>query len=117
MGGDLLRLALFELMTAGEVQKGLPGLRDGGEEEAELGELGGATAVFQGVKVAGLAAGAWTAATPAARAGGWWLAVWSWRHGCTSEMQNGSTDGGAVERSAMRIGCRRRQVGGVYGSA
>lgn len=88
MGGDLLRLALLELVTAGEVEEGLPGFRHGGEEEAELGELGGATAVLEGVKVARFGAGAGTTAAAPARFV-WGLVVWSLRHGC---QRMGKTD-------------------------
>jgi hypothetical protein len=98
-GGDLLRLALLEVVAAGEVQEGLVGLRDGGEEEAELGELGGATAVFEGVEVAGLTAAAGAVAAPSTtlRAGAtarlvWRLVVSGWGHGC-QWIANGLTDG------------------------
>jgi len=74
-GGDLLRLAFLEVVTAGEAQEGLPGFRHGGEEEAELGELGGATAMFQGVEVAGFAPGTGTTPAATARCGGWRLVV------------------------------------------
>jgi hypothetical protein len=53
-------------VAGGEVDEGLPGLGDGGEDEAEVGELGGAAAVLEGVEVAGLAAGAGAAAAPPA---------------------------------------------------
>ena len=62
----MLGAVVFELVAAGEVEEGLAGLGDGGEEEAELGELGGAAAVFEGVEVAGLGAGAGAAAASAA---------------------------------------------------
>ena len=74
-GGDLLRLALLEVVTAGEAQEGLPGLRHGGEEEAELGELGGATAVLEGVEVAGFAPGAGTISAATVGFPSWRLVV------------------------------------------
>ncbi len=55
--GDLFGAALLELVAAGEVEEGLAGLREGGEEGAELGELGGAAAVLEGVEVAGWGTG------------------------------------------------------------
>ncbi len=63
----MLRFALLEAVAGGEVEEGLPGLGDGSEDEAEVGELSGAAAVFEGVEVAGLAAGAGAAQTGAAR--------------------------------------------------
>ncbi len=51
-------------MTVGEVEEGLSGLGDGGEDEAEVGELSGAATVLEGVEVAGLAASAGAAAAP-----------------------------------------------------
>ena len=53
-------------MAAGEAEEGVAGLRDGGEEGAELGELGGAAAVLEGVEVAGRGTGA---GAPAATTG------------------------------------------------
>ncbi len=41
-----LRLALLELVTAGEGEEGFAGRGEGGEEGAELGKLGGAAAVL-----------------------------------------------------------------------
>ena len=64
--GDLFGAALLELGAAGEVQGGFAGLGEGGEEGAELGELGGATAVLEGVEVAGWGTGAGAAAAAAA---------------------------------------------------
>ncbi len=52
------------LVAAGEAEEGVAGLRDGGEEGAELGELGGAAAVLEGVEVAGWRAGAGASAAP-----------------------------------------------------
>src|SRR3990170_654514 len=63
--GHLLRLALLHLMAAGEVQEGAAGLRDGGEEGAELSKLGGAEAVPEGVEVAARGTGAGAAAATA----------------------------------------------------
>ncbi len=54
-------------MAGGEVEKGLSGLGDGGEDEAEVGELSGAAAVLEGVEVAGLAASAGAAAATLTR--------------------------------------------------
>ncbi len=69
----MLRFALLEAVAGGEVEEGLPGLGYGGEDQAEVGELSGATAVFerppkdgQAVEVAGLAASAGAAQTGAA---------------------------------------------------
>ena len=45
------------------MEEGLPGFGDGGEDEAKLGELGGAAAVLEGIEVAGFGAGAGAAAT------------------------------------------------------
>ena len=50
--GDLFGAALLEPVTAGEAEEGFAGLGEGGEEGAELGELGGASAVLEGVEVA-----------------------------------------------------------------
>ena len=58
----MLRFALLESVAGGEVEEGLPGLGDGGEDEAEVGELSGAATVLEGVEVAGLTAGAGAAA-------------------------------------------------------
>jgi len=62
-GGDLVGAALLDLVASGEGEEGVADLRVGGEEEAELGELGGAAAVLEGVEVAagGAGAGAWAA--------------------------------------------------------
>ena len=68
-------------MAGGEVEEGLPGLWDGGEDEAEVGELSGAAAVLEGVEVAGLAAGAGAAAATTVRFGGWRLVVGGGSHG------------------------------------
>lgn len=57
-GGDFFRFALAGAVAAGEVEKGATGLRDPGEDGAELGELGGAAAVLEGVEVASGGAGA-----------------------------------------------------------
>ena len=70
--GDLFGAALLDLVAAGEVEEGLAGLGEGGEEGAELGpstrlrinSLGGATSVLEGVEVAGWGAGAGASATP-----------------------------------------------------
>ncbi len=48
-GGDLFSAALLEPVAAGEAEEGLAGLGGGGEEGAEQGELGGASAVLEGV--------------------------------------------------------------------
>ena len=45
-GGDVFGAALLKLVAAGEGEEGLAGLWEGGEEGAELGELGGAAAVL-----------------------------------------------------------------------
>ena len=66
-GGDLFGAALLELVAAGEAEEGVAGLRDGGEEGAELGELGGAAAVLEGVEVAGRGTGAGASAATSAR--------------------------------------------------
>jgi hypothetical protein len=79
--GDLFGAALFEAVAAGEVQEGAAGLRDAGEDGAEPGELGGASAVFEGVEVAPGSAGAGAGAAPSLRAGGWRLGAGGWRHG------------------------------------
>ncbi len=63
-GGDLFGAALLEPVAAGEAEEGFAGLRGGGEEGAEQGELGGATAVLEGVEVAGWGAGAGASAAP-----------------------------------------------------
>ncbi len=60
----MLRFALLESVAGGEVEEGLSSLGDGSEYEAEVGELSGAAAVFEGVEVAGLAAGAGAASAP-----------------------------------------------------
>ncbi len=77
----MLRLALLEAVTGGEVEEGLPGLGDGGEDEAEVGELSGAAAVLEGVEVSGLAARAGAAATAPVRLGGWRLGAGGESHG------------------------------------
>ncbi len=63
--GDLFGAALLEPVAAGEAEEGLAGLRRGGEEGAEQGELGGASAVLEGVEVAGWGAGAGASAATA----------------------------------------------------
>ncbi len=63
-GGDLFGAALLEPVTAGEAEEGLAGLGGGGEEDAELGELGGAPPMFEGVEVAGGCSGAGATAAP-----------------------------------------------------
>ncbi len=65
-GGDLFGAALLEPVAAGEAEEGFAGLREGGEEGAELGELGGAPPMFEGVEVAGWRAGAGSAAATTA---------------------------------------------------
>jgi len=62
-GGDLVGAALLDLVASGEGEEGVADLRVGGEEEAELGELGGAAAVLEGVEVAAGCAGAGAAAS------------------------------------------------------
>lgn len=57
-GGDVFRPSLLQLVAAGELQEGLAGLGDGGQERAQLGELAGAGAMFEGVEVAAGRAGA-----------------------------------------------------------
>ena len=57
-GGEVFGAVLLELVAAGEGEEGFTGLGDGGEEGAELGELGGTAAVLEGVEVAGWGAGA-----------------------------------------------------------
>ncbi len=71
----MLRFALLESVAGGEVEEGLSSLGDGGEAEAEVGELSGAEAVLEGppkdgqaAEVAGLAASAGAAQTGAAAA-------------------------------------------------
>ncbi len=64
-GGDVFGAALLELVAAGEGEEGLAGLGEGCEEGAELGELGGASAVLEGVEVAEGCAGAGAAAAAA----------------------------------------------------
>jgi len=66
-GGDVFGSALLELVAAGECEEGVAGLGDGGEEDAELGELGRPPAVLEGVEVAGWGAGAGSGAAPSAR--------------------------------------------------
>ena len=66
-GGDVFSAALLELMAASEGEEGLAGGRDGGEKDAELGELCGAAPVLQGVEVAPGGTGAGASATPKAR--------------------------------------------------
>ena len=63
-GGDVFGAALLKLVAAGEGEEGFTGLGDGGEEGAELGELGGAAAVLEGVEVAGWGTGAGASAAP-----------------------------------------------------
>ncbi len=65
-GGEVFGAALLKLVTAGEGEEGFASLGDGGEEGAELGELGGAAAVLEGVEVAG-----WGAGRPYGNADGW----------------------------------------------
>ncbi len=62
--GDLFGAALLEPVAAGEAEEGLAGLRGGGEEGAEQGELGGSSAVLEGVEVAGWGTGAGASAAP-----------------------------------------------------
>ncbi len=64
--GDLFGAALLEPVAAGEAEEGLAGLGGGGEEGAEQGELGGASAVLEGVEVAGWRAGAGASAATTA---------------------------------------------------
>ncbi len=63
--GDLLGVLLFHLVAAGDVEEGLADFRAGGEDEAQLGELAGAPAMLEGVKVASGCAGAGAAAAAA----------------------------------------------------
>ncbi len=63
------------------MEEGLSSLGDGGEDEAEVGELSGAAAVLEGVEVAGLAAGAGAAAATPVRLGGWRLGAGGGSHG------------------------------------
>jgi hypothetical protein len=63
-GGDLVGAALLDLVALGEGEEGVADFRVGGEEEAELGELGGAAAVLEGVEVAARRAGAGASAAP-----------------------------------------------------
>jgi hypothetical protein len=58
MGGEFVGFHLFDLMSPGELKKGLTG--DGAlrERGADLGELARAAAVFEGVEVAFGGAGA-----------------------------------------------------------
>ncbi len=65
-GGDVFGAALLELVAVGEVEKGLAGLGEGGEEGAELSELGGASPMLEGVEVAGGRTGAGATAATAA---------------------------------------------------
>jgi hypothetical protein len=62
-GGDLVGAALLDLVALGEGEEGVADSRVGSEEEAELGELGGAAAVLEGVEVAARCAGAGAAAS------------------------------------------------------
>ncbi len=64
-GGEFFGAALLKLVAAGEGEEGAASLGDGSEEGAELGELGGAAAVLEGVEVAGRGAGAGASAAPA----------------------------------------------------
>ena len=64
-GGEVFGAALLKLVAAGEGEEGFTGLGDGGEDGAELGELGGAAAVLEGVEVAGRGTGAGASAAPA----------------------------------------------------
>jgi len=74
-GGDIFGAALLDpsaklrtgLVAAGECEEGVAGLGDGGEEDAELGELSGASSVLEGVEVALGGAGAGSGAAPSAR--------------------------------------------------
>ncbi len=73
-GGDLFGAALLELVAAGEGEEGFAGRGEGGEEGAELGKLGGAAAVLEGVEVAGWGAGAGAPTAPSGKRtvnGGW----------------------------------------------
>ena len=79
--GDLFGFALFGAVAAGEVQEGAAGFGDVGEDGAELCELGGAMAVFEGVEVASGGAGAGASAAPGFPARGWGLGIGGWRHG------------------------------------
>ena len=62
-GGDLVGATLFDLVAGGEGEEGVADLGIGGKEEAELGELGGAAAMLEGVEVAAGCAGAGAAAS------------------------------------------------------
>ena len=77
-GGDVFGAALLELVAAGEGEEGLASLGDGGEEDAELGELCGASAVLEGVEVALGGAGAGSGAAPS---GGGTVGASSGSHG------------------------------------
>ena len=74
VGGEFVGFHLFDLMSPGELKKGFTGGGASGERGADLGELAGAAAVFEGVEVAFGGAGAGAFSSSAFRLGfGRWV--------------------------------------------